>query len=294
MFQASKLLDSTGVIVTDDIHKLGELIAMTDADASFDEHTSKLKRIEIGIALRQAAALQRPDGRASTLTETISEMGLCKMLDRAEKTFLKYARIAGEATLLALAANPNVSLSALDEIASCKKPIDPSQRREFMKRLRDQIVDVTKEESGKEGQEPDSYRGSGPTRGDVVGMIRRAQIDFAVPTKGGGGSGDERGENKKQDQLLLLQRMSRLVGCFRVLFLPAQQREEWLQKNNITIEKFSRHMTTLRDRLIADGMIENDPMDIAVSRLFPMPPQAKAESAPIPDPETAPDGEPVQ
>lgn len=286
MFQASKLLDSTGVIVTDDIIKLGELIAATDADASFDEHTSKLKRIEIGIALRQAAAIPRQDGNASTLTETISEMGLCKMLDRAEKTFLKYARIAGEATLLALASNPNVSLSALDEIASCKKPIDPTQRREFMKRLRDQIVASTKEENEKEGQEPDSYRGTGPTRGDVVGMIRRAQIDFAVPTKGGG---EERGENKKQDQLLLLQRMSRLVGCFRVLFLPGGQRDEWFQKNDITIEKFGRHMSTLRDKLIADGMIENDPMDIAVTRLFPMPPAAKAapESQPNQDHEQA-------
>lgn len=269
MYGASKLLDEKGIIVTDDILKLGELIAITDADATFDAHTAKLKRIEIGIALRQAAAIERPDAegkmRASTITETISNMDLCKMLGRAENTFFKYVRIAESASLLTLAANPNVSFSALDEIAACKKPTDPLQQREFMKRLKEQVEKACADLSGEEGQPPDSYRGSGPTRNDVVGMIRRAQIDFEVPTKGG----NERTENKRQKELALLHKMSRLVGCFRIMFLNGIQRDEWLEKNGMTIGQFGVKMVELRDKLIEEGMIEDDPMTISVHRLFP-------------------------
>jgi hypothetical protein len=271
MYQASHILDKKGIIVTTDLIQLGKLIASADAEACFDEHSAKLKRVEIGIALRQAAAIPGPDGNGRTLTETIDAMGLCKTLTRAEKTMLKYARIAGSAMLLELAANPNISFSVLDEIAACKKPVDPEKRREFVRRLGSEVRDACKRESEEEGHEPDSYRGSGPTRNDVVGMIRRAQIDFAVPTKGG----SERDGNKREKELLLLRRMTRLVGMYRVLFLPDLHRSDWLEKNELTIEKFGRRMRELQDELIKGGLIEEDPNTISAGRLFPGRPEVE-------------------
>jgi hypothetical protein len=248
-YNATQLFDKNGALVTDDIKKLGHMIVATEAQTIATDHESKLMRIEIGAAIRAIAAI-----RNTTLTEVIVEMELCKTTHRAEKTFLKYARIAGSVNLMEMAKNPQISLSVLDEIASSKKPVIKQEQADFMHAIREGVEEICKANLVDEGFDPDAPEGKqivlGITRNQAVGVIRRTQIEMGVETRAGGGSPERPGKTEIQSKLL------QLTNLLRLMFLPADRRDAWLEKHGLLLADVGASMVALQNDLVEATIIK--------------------------------------
>ena len=244
-YSATPLFDENGNLTTDDLTKLASLIIETEVKTIASDHESKLMRIEIGAAIRHVAALKN-----MTLTDVIVEMNLCQTTHRAEKTFLKYARIAGSVVLMNMAENPQISLSVLDEIASCKKPTLKADITKFMKRVSSDILDICKENLVDEGHTPETGKLVilGATRNQAVGAIRKVQMEMGVATRAG--------ENpEKPDMKDLRSKLLQLLNLMRIFFLPANQRDAWFEKHEVSMADAGATMISLQNDLSAAGII---------------------------------------
>lgn len=256
LYHATDLFDKDGMIVTTDIHRLANLIVQTEIKTIASDHESKLMRIEIGHAIRTIASI-----RNTTLTEAICDMDLCKTTHRAEKTFLKYARIAGSGVLMEMARNPQISLSVLDEIASSKKPASKADEAKFLKRVTSDIADICKENLKDEGYDPEKPEGSlvvlGVTRNQAVGVIRKVQIEMGVATKAGGNGTPERpGEKELQSKIL------QLLNLMRIMFLPGHRRDNWLIKHGLTQADVGATMISLQADLVGACILNEEADDL--------------------------------
>lgn len=256
LYHATELFDGQGLLITTDIHELANLITQTETKTIAIDHESKLMRIEIGHAIRTIASI-----RNTTLTEAICDMDLCKTTHRAEKTFLKYARIAGSGVLMEMAKNPQISLSVLDEIASSKKPAAKKDEAKFLKRVVTDITDICNENIKDEGYDPESPLGRhivlGVTRNQAVGVIRKVQIEMGVETKAGGGGTPERpGEKELQSKIL------QLLNLMRIMFLPAKRRDAWLAKHGLTQADVGATMLSLQADLVGACILNDEADDL--------------------------------
>jgi len=244
-YQATELFTSEGKLVTNDPAALALKIIEAEIKSISSDHESKLIRIEIGAAIREIATLNN-----STLTDIIVEMDLCRTTHRAEKTFLKYARIAGSPSLMKLAENPQISLSVLDEIASCKKPVIKEQEAEFLKRVVNDVTEICVANRLNEGYGPEegSLIVLGITRNESVGVIRRNQILMGVQTKAGGNP-EKPGEREIQSKIL------QLVNLMRIFFLPPPDRDGWFEKHGIVMADAGATMIALQNDLTAANII---------------------------------------
>jgi len=254
MFQATNLFDKDGNLASEDVKVIAASILEAKAKASFSSHEAKLMRLEIGLAIMEVAI--NSEGNPG-LTETISRMGLVDDLDRANNTFLKYTRVASHASLLQLAIDPRISFSVLDEIAASKKPIDGLAKKEYIQSVCAEVTDMC---------QGDGVAGDGPTRNSVVGVIRRQQVEFEVPTKAGG---KDRDEVKRRAELKLLAKQARLTSHYRLLFLNETMRDEWLEREGMTIADLSASIVSLQNEMIDDGILLREPMKLTKHHLSP-------------------------
>jgi hypothetical protein len=253
-YQASKLFNHEGELATKDPLELATMIVEAEIGTIASDHDSKLVRIEIGCAIRAIAIEMK-----TTLTEAISTMGLCITLNRAEKTFLKYARIAGSPTLMRLAENPQISLSVLDEIAACKKPAIKSDLSKFLKKVCAEVVEICDKNLEDEGFQGEAGRlvVLGVTRNEAVGVIRRNQIEMGVKTRpGAGGSPDRPGIGEIHSKTL------QLLNLMRVLTLPTQRRNAWLEKHGILLDSSAALAISLTNDLVEAGIIAENADDL--------------------------------
>jgi hypothetical protein len=256
MFKATNLFNESGVLVTSDHHELAGMIVKAEVGTIASDHESKLVRLEIGHAIRCIAAI-----RNSSLTDAIVDMGLCKSTNRAEKTFLKYARIAGSGVLLSMATNPQVSLSVLDEIAASKKPESKDGQARFLSRVVNDINDICKSNLIEEDLDPDAPEaklvGLGVTRNQAVGVIRRVQIEMGVATKAGNGNGPERPGAKEVQAKIL-----HLLNLMRVAWLPLARRDDWLAKHDLTMADVGGKMLSLQADLVGACILTEEADDL--------------------------------
>lgn len=273
-YHATELFTPEGNLVTDDIGLLAKLIVETEVKTIASDHESKLMRIEIGFAIRAIAAM-----RQTTLTEAILDMNLCQTTHRAEKTFLKYARIAGSETLMKMAENPQISLSVLDEIAAAKKPIIAGERALFMKRVSEEVNDICKENLKDEGHEeggPGRLVVLGATRNQAVGVIRRIQIEMGVKTKAGNGNGPE--VPKEKD---IQSKMLQLLNLLRIMFLPDNVKHEWLAENGLLLADVGATMISLQNDLVEAGIITKNANELKPEAIKGLKKLVAAEAGPV-------------
>lgn len=270
MFKASKIFSEDGRLATSDPVELAKLILTTDAEAKCSMHEVKLARIEIGLGIRKF----KDENGFETLTDTISHLNLCKGFERSENTFLKYTRVAGSPKLLKLAINPAISFTVLDEIASCKKPIQYEKRVEFLDQIEAELNSSIKrriEDEELPYKESSLFRISGPTRGSAIGIIRKAQRDFGVPRREISTTGkpkDRRSVLRVKD-LARIRRLVRYVNCWRILFLPQKQQDKWMEREGVTVSELMIEMKKAHDLLVSDSIITELTSDLTKNELIP-------------------------
>jgi len=245
-YQASSLFDKDGNLITTDLSALASKIVEAEVGTIASDHQSKLVRIEIGLAIRTIAAKEK-----STLTDIIVAMNLCQTTHRAEKTFLKYARIAGSKVLMTMAENPQISLSVLDEIAACKKPVLKPDEAKFMRRVSGDILEICNQNLVDEGHDGDTGKlvVLGATRNEAVGVIRKVQIEMGVATRA------HSPHPERPDMKAIQSKILQLLNLMRIFFLPANERDEWFKKHGIPMADAGATMISLQNDLSAAGII---------------------------------------